>query len=261
MYRLLIADDEESIREGVADFVRRSCPGWEIAALARDGREALALARETLPDAVLTDIAMPHMNGLDFLESLSSILPEAKLLVLSGYDQFEYAVQALRIGVGDYLLKPLDTAKLIAALDRFAAELDAQALRWTQAETLRAGVQRSSALELQGFFPPRFWAGSFRPSARHAAPSSGKKAAAAVCSAKVWTTGAAFWSVCWSSACTARRKPCCCALARRCARPLLYVCREGRNPACSSCSAIRSRPLPYSAGAQRASAAAFLWDV
>ena len=152
MYRLLLADDEESIREGVADFVRRSCPGWEIAALARDGREALALARETLPDAVLTDIAMPHMNGLDFLESLSSILPEAKLLVLSGYDQFEYAVQALRIGVGDYLLKPLDTAKLIAALDRFAAELDAQALRWTQAETLRAGVQRSSALELQGFF-------------------------------------------------------------------------------------------------------------
>ena len=152
MYRLLIADDEESIREGVADFVRRSCPDWEIAALARDGREALALARETLPDAVLTDITMPHMNGLDFLESLSDILPEAKLLVLSGYDQFEYAVQALRMGVGDYLLKPLDTDRLVAALHRFAAELDAQALRWAQAETLRAGAQRADALELQGFF-------------------------------------------------------------------------------------------------------------
>ena len=89
MYRLLIADDEESIREGVADFVRQNCPEWDVAALARDGREALALAREILPDAVLTDITMPHMNGLEFLESLSDLLPEAKLLVLSGYDQFE----------------------------------------------------------------------------------------------------------------------------------------------------------------------------
>ena len=126
MYRLLIADDEESIREGVADFVRQNCPEWDVAALARDGREALALAREILPDAVLTDITMPHMNGLEFLESLSDLLPEAKLLVLSGYDQFEYAVQALRLGVSDYLLKPLDTAKLVSALSRFAAELDAQ---------------------------------------------------------------------------------------------------------------------------------------
>ena len=141
MYRLLIADDEESIREGVADFVRQNCPEWDVAALARDGREALALAREILPDAVLTDITMPHMNGLEFLESLSDLLPEAKLLVLSGYDQFEYAVQALRLGVSDYLLKPLDTAKLVSALSRFAAELDAQALRWAQIETLRTNTE------------------------------------------------------------------------------------------------------------------------
>lgn len=152
MYRLLIADDEESIREGVADFVRHSCPDWQIAALARDGREALAMARETLPDAVLTDITMPHMNGLEFLESLSDILPEAKLLVLSGYDQFEYAVQALRLGVSDYLLKPLDTQKLVSALNGFARQLDAQALRWAQAEALCAGAQRTHALELQSFF-------------------------------------------------------------------------------------------------------------
>jgi len=151
MYRLLIADDEESIRVGVADFVRHSCPDWEIAALARDGREALALARETLPDAVLTDITMPHMNGLEFLESLSDILPEAKLLVLSGYDQFEYAVQALRLGVSDYLLKPLDTAQLVAALARFAGELDEQAQRWAQAEALRAGVRRTSMMELKSY--------------------------------------------------------------------------------------------------------------
>ncbi len=152
MYRLLIADDEESIREGVAGFIRRACPEWVVTALARDGREALALARETLPDAVLTDIMMPHKNGLEFLESLAEILPDAKLLVLSGYDQFEYAVQAMRLGVEDYLLKPLDTAKLVDALKRIADELDAQTLRWEQAEALRADAQRTNAWELQNFF-------------------------------------------------------------------------------------------------------------
>ena len=152
MYRLLIADDEESIREGVTDFIRENCPVWEVAALARDGREALSLARSVLPDAILTDITMPHMNGLDFLENLRDVLPESKLLVLSGYDQFEYAVQALRLGVSDYLLKPLDTSKLISALDRFAAELDAQELRWSQIEALHAKTKKTNEWEVQNYF-------------------------------------------------------------------------------------------------------------
>lgn len=152
MYRLLIADDEESIREGVAEYIRRNCPAWEVAGVARDGREALTLCMKLLPDAVLTDITMPHMNGLEFLESLADILPDAKLLVLSGYDQFEYAVQAMRLGVSDYLLKPLDTAKLVDALDRFAAELESQALRWKQAETLRLRVEKNHFLELKHYF-------------------------------------------------------------------------------------------------------------
>lgn len=152
MYRLLIADDEESIREGIAGYLGSHCPRWQVVGLARDGQEALRMATDLLPDAVLTDITMPHMNGLEFLESLSDILPEAKLLVLSGYDQFEYAVQAMRLGVSDYLLKPLDTAKLLAVLDRFAVELDAQSLQWAQAETLRLHAQRNNELELQNYF-------------------------------------------------------------------------------------------------------------
>ena len=152
MYRLLIADDEESIREGAWRILCGRTARNGMLQHWRDGREALALAREILPDAVLTDITMPHMNGLEFLESLSDLLPEAKLLVLSGYDQFEYAVQALRLGVSDYLLKPLDTAKLVSALSRFAAELDAQALRWAQIETLRTNTQKTNELELQSYF-------------------------------------------------------------------------------------------------------------
>ncbi len=152
MYHLLIADDEESIREGVADFVRKNCPAWEVVALACDGKEALELVRKTLPDAILTDITMPHMNGLDFLENVRNILPEAKLLVLSGYDQFEYAVQALRLGVEDYLLKPLDTSKLIDALDVIASKLEEDKLRWMQIEQLCEDTKKTNEMELQRYF-------------------------------------------------------------------------------------------------------------
>ncbi len=152
MYRLLIADDEQNIREGVAMFITRNCPRWQVVGTARDGREALALAGTLLPDVVITDITMPHMNGLEFLESLSDILPETKQLVLSGYDQFEYAVQAMRLGVSDYLLKPLDTAKLISVLDRLADELDARALRFQQLEQLRLRSAGSNERELQHYF-------------------------------------------------------------------------------------------------------------
>lgn len=161
MYHLLIADDEESIREGVADFISKNCPNWEIVALAKDGKEALELVRKTLPDAILTDITMPHMNGLDFLENVRSILPEVKLLVLSGYDQFEYAVQALRLGVEDYLLKPLETSKLIAALDAIAGKLDEDKLRWMQIEQLCEDNRRNNELELQQYFHAAISGGTF----------------------------------------------------------------------------------------------------
>lgn len=151
-YRILIADDEESIREGVAALIRRRCPRWEVDAQSRDGLEALKRAKEFLPHVVLTDISMPHMNGLELLESLLDILPEAKLLVLSGYDQFEFAVQALRLGVSDYLLKPLESDKLVAALEQLAAELDQKASHMEQAQFLHSQAQKANLLEVKTYF-------------------------------------------------------------------------------------------------------------
>lgn len=152
MYRIMIADDEENIRNGVAALIRRRCPRWEVDAVARDGQEALERAREILPHAVLTDISMPHMNGLDFLENLVGILPEVKLLVLSGYEEFEYAVQALRLGVSDYLLKPLESDQLIERLEEFARELDEQSLRRQRMEDLQTRAVNAWGLELRNYF-------------------------------------------------------------------------------------------------------------
>lgn len=147
MYRLLIADDEESIRVGLASFIRRECPDFEVVAQAVDGRQALQQARSLLPDVVITDITMPHMNGLEFLESLSEILPDAKFILISGYDQFDYAVHAIRLGVREYLLKPLDTDRLLAALSKLRRELDAQVEQWQQIQLLREDAREKEARE------------------------------------------------------------------------------------------------------------------
>lgn len=130
MFQILIADDEPNIREGVRQFITRRCPEWQVVGAARDGKEALAMAERFLPDCIMTDITMPHVNGLEFLEKIKEELPDAKLLILSGYDDFEYAVQGMRLGVSDYLLKPLDTELLIQRLDAFAAELTQRQQQW-----------------------------------------------------------------------------------------------------------------------------------
>ena len=90
-------------------------PDWP-----KSSEEALKLAQSLLPDVIITDITMPRMNGLDFLEKISAACCRMQgWIVLSGYDRFEYARQALRIGVRGYLLKPLDTTKLLAILEKF----------------------------------------------------------------------------------------------------------------------------------------------
>lgn len=151
-YRILIADDEENIREGIAHMIRRRCPHWEVDAQSRDGVEALERAKVFLPHVVLTDISMPHVNGLDLLENLQDVLPEAKLLVLSGYDQFEFAVQALRLGVTDYLLKPLESDTLVRLLDEIAVTLDREAAQRAQTQYLHSQAMKASRLELITYF-------------------------------------------------------------------------------------------------------------
>lgn len=159
MFQILIADDEPNIREGVRQFITRRCPEWQVVGAARDGREALEMAERFLPDCIMTDITMPHVNGLEFLEKIKGELPDAKLLILSGYDDFEYAVQGMRLGVSDYLLKPLDTELLIQRLDAFAAELTQRQQQWQdrveqmqqrldQEQKIRELMWRASAGEL-----------------------------------------------------------------------------------------------------------------
>ncbi len=122
MIRVLIADDEQIIRDGLVSSIDWEGLGMELCAAARNGREALQMAREQSPDLCLVDIMMPQLNGLAFVEKLREVRPDTVIIIITGYDEFEYAQRAIKLGTLDYLLKPINEKELNDSLVR-AAEL------------------------------------------------------------------------------------------------------------------------------------------
>lgn len=118
MLKVLIADDEEAIRKGLKKIITSADIGLNVIGEASDGEIALEMAEKLKPDIMLIDINMPFLNGLDFLNKVNRIIPDTITIIISGYDEFEYARKALQLGVFDYLLKPVDRKKLIDTLLR-----------------------------------------------------------------------------------------------------------------------------------------------
>ncbi|NGZ75332.1 helix-turn-helix domain-containing protein [Saccharibacillus alkalitolerans] len=117
--KIMIADDEDLIRLGLEKICLREVPGAEIVGSHRSGAEAWNRL-STLPpggiDALITDIRMPVMDGFELIRRSREIMPNLPVIVLSGFNDFEYARRALRFGVTDYLLKPIDKPELLALL-------------------------------------------------------------------------------------------------------------------------------------------------
>ncbi len=117
MWKLMIADDEPKIRRGLRAQIEHMGLDIEIAAEAEDGERALELAQALRPDILLVDINMPFLSGLDFIERLRQARGGARIIVITGYEEFEYARRAVELGVNAYLLKPVELSALRAALD------------------------------------------------------------------------------------------------------------------------------------------------
>ena len=118
MNTILIAEDEKFIRKGLVTMVRRSGVPVEIILEARDGEEALELLRQNQVDLLITDIRMPKMDGIALVSQLGELEHQPMVLVISGYDDFSYAVEMLRSGAFDYLLKPVERERLFEALEK-----------------------------------------------------------------------------------------------------------------------------------------------
>ncbi|MBQ7658741.1 MAG: response regulator [Butyrivibrio sp.] len=105
-YRTLVADDEPMIRRGIISFLK-AYDDFEVVAEAEDGEMALEKSKSTVIDVFFVDINMPFLNGLDFIKELKKLYPQALVVIITGYDLFEYARKAVGLGVFDYVLKPL----------------------------------------------------------------------------------------------------------------------------------------------------------
>ncbi|MCI6277665.1 MAG: response regulator [Clostridium sp.] len=124
MYKIMIVDDEEEIRLGIIKRMDWESFGFVVVGDAENGEEALEKAEKLEPDVIMTDIRMPFMDGLELGNKISQILPSTKIIVFSGYDDFEYAKQAIKINVIEYLLKPINSAQLAEVLKNLKMKLD-----------------------------------------------------------------------------------------------------------------------------------------
>lgn len=123
MVKVFLVEDEAIIRHGIRDNIDWASHGFEFAGEAGDGEYAYPLILKAQPDILVTDIKMPFMDGLELSRLVKKTLPRTRIIVLSGYNEFEYAKEAIKIGISDYLLKPVSSAGLIDALKKAADEI------------------------------------------------------------------------------------------------------------------------------------------
>ncbi|WFB59612.1 response regulator [Paenibacillus sp. BR1-192] len=114
--RIMVLDDEPIIRQGIIHKIRLTGLPVEVVAEAGDGLKGLELMKTAKPDLIVTDIHMPGMNGLTFIRHALELDARVKLIIVTGYDQFDYARQAIKYGVSNYLVKPLEDDELYATL-------------------------------------------------------------------------------------------------------------------------------------------------
>lgn len=123
MLKVFLVDDEIVIREGIRNSFPWESSGYTLVGEAPDGELALPMIRDENPDILITDIRMPFMDGMQLCREVHRIMPRISIIILSGYDDFSYAQQAISLGVQEYLLKPVSSSDLKAALDRVAERM------------------------------------------------------------------------------------------------------------------------------------------
>ncbi len=126
MYRVILVDDEEEIREGIKRRIDWAACGFQLVSTAENGQEAMEKAEALHPDVVITDIKMPYVDGLTLCRWLYERMPGVKLVIFSGFDDFEYAQKAIQIGVTEYILKPVSADELTAVLHKLRTQLDTE---------------------------------------------------------------------------------------------------------------------------------------
>lgn len=134
MIKVFLVEDEFVVREGIKKNIDWSAHGYDFCGEASDGELAYPLIQKLRPEIVITDIRMPFMDGLELSRLIKKELPQTEIIILSGFEEFEYAKEAINLGVAQYLTKPINSEDLLREIDLLS-------------EKIKAGKEEASIME------------------------------------------------------------------------------------------------------------------
>ena len=143
LYRIILVDDEEEVRKSIIKKIDWQSAGFQVVGDAENGQDALEKIEALKPEVVLTDIRMPYMDGLTLAGKLRQKYPSIKLVIFSGFDDFEYAKQAIKLNVIEYILKPVNVEELTAILQKIKFNLDEEIAQRRNVDILRENYRKS----------------------------------------------------------------------------------------------------------------------
>lgn len=131
VYSIMVCDDEQIMIESVRHIVENECSNIRIIETARSGREAIEKTLTIKPDIILTDIKMPGINGLEAIKEIKKVHSDVKIIIVSAYEFFDYAKQAVELGASEYLIKPVKKERLVDTLQRITSLLDTERRKYS----------------------------------------------------------------------------------------------------------------------------------
>jgi len=152
LIRVMIVDDEILVRNLVRKSVDWSALGLLVIAEAANATEALEVLEEARPQIILTDIQMPYLDGIDFAGKVLELDPDVRIIVLTGYDEFDYARRSIQVGVADFLLKPVNPKELEQALQKNVREILALRKRLADDAALRQYLTEARPFLVERYF-------------------------------------------------------------------------------------------------------------
>ncbi|MDD6035894.1 MAG: response regulator [Lachnospiraceae bacterium] len=146
MYRVMIIDDEIAVRKRLQETIAWEALGLEVVGVAASGIEAINVIDDVNPDIVFVDICMPFMNGIEFTRVATTRYPDLMVIVLTGFDDFEYARQCVSLPVVEYMLKPIVRKDVEKILKKVVEKIDK---RKTESEIVEAEEEGINSYEVQ----------------------------------------------------------------------------------------------------------------
>lgn len=150
--KLLIVDDEKIIRIGLRKIISNISAGYDIIGEASNGIQALEEIRDHIPDIVITDVKMPVMNGIDLVKNIRDSYPDMRIIILSGFDDFEYVRSTMKYGAVDYLLKPVNNNAISALLKEVEKSLEMERESRNEYMKERQKIGQSLSILREKFF-------------------------------------------------------------------------------------------------------------